>query len=39
MIKVGQKVLIIKKEYINPKEEKEDKGEQTHIWSVHFSAF
>jgi hypothetical protein len=30
-MKVGQKVLIIEKEYINLEEEKENKGEQMHI--------
>lgn len=38
-MKVGQKVLIVEeKEDRNPGEEKDDRGKETRIWSVHFSA-
>jgi hypothetical protein len=38
-MRVGQKVLIIEEEDRNPEEEKEDRGNETRIWLVHFSAF
>jgi hypothetical protein len=38
-MKVGQKVLIVEeKEDRNPEDEKEDRGKETRIWLVHFSA-
>ncbi|CAM6001078.1 unnamed protein product [Sphagnum balticum] len=38
-MKVGQKVLIVEeKEDRNPEDEKEDWGNETRIWLVHFSA-
>jgi hypothetical protein len=39
-MKVGQKVLIIEEQEDRTlEEEKEDRGKETRIWLVHFSAF